>query len=358
MSVKKFPSLEPFRNGDWIDPDQNEPLKIAIIGLGNFATELVAPSAMNSSRVDIGAMVSGSKEKAIKYTERFDGVALTYEEFATAKREDAYDAAYIITPNATHLEYTKAAANQGKAVLCEKPIERDATRANKVQQVCDDAGVLLQVAYRLQVDPAIRWAREVIKRGCIGTPIHAQGVMSQDIFQAISPDEDQWRLDPELSGGAAFIDLGIYPLNTIRFLTDRDPIAVCGTTRNPDNRFEGVDQHTSATVVYEGGLLGSFSVSQLSTKEDLLHIVGTEGTMEIDPAFFGDVKVKIEREDRSQAISFPDTNEIRAQLDYFASHVTRDERPEPDGTHAVVDMEAIDGIYEAAATGEWIQLTN
>jgi len=133
---------------------------------------------------------------------------------------------YVATPNATHLEYVEAAAAQGKAVLCEKPLEATLDRARRLVAACREADAPLMVGYRMQTDPAVRRLRELIEAGVAGDVIHVHATMSQTMLGELDGEEDQWRLDPELSGGGALMDLGVYPLNTTRFALGADPVRV------------------------------------------------------------------------------------------------------------------------------------
>lgn len=345
-----LPDLDRFRGRDWPPPTEDT-LRLALVGLGEFTTGWVAPSAEAAEHVSVGAVVSGSSEKARRIGEQFDATPLTYEDFHEGAERTAYDAVYVLTPNATHETYATTAAQHGKSVLCEKPLANDVAGARTIRDRCRDAGVTLQVAYRLQTDPVVRWARSAIRAGAIGDPLHATGTMAQDLFEAVAPDPDQWRLDPTLSGGAALIDLGLYPLNTLRFLTDRDPVAVTADTWSEDDRFAAVDEHAAFTVEYEDGLRAACTASQQSDRGDYLRLMGTEGTLVLEPAFFGEVTVRLHRDDREVEVSFPAVNEMREQLEYFASHVSRQTSPEPDGQHGVDDMVSIAAAYESAASG-------
>ncbi|MFB6103611.1 MAG: D-xylose 1-dehydrogenase Gfo6 [Halobacteriaceae archaeon] len=349
-----LPPVAPHRDWAWTTPDR-DPVAIAFVGLGGFTTDWVLPSAAAADGVTVGAVVSGSAEKATRVAGEYDATALSYQAYADGEARDRYDAVYVATPNATHLDHVETAARHGKAVLCEKPVETTADRARRLRDACADADVVLQVAYRLQVDPVVRWARAVIDNGGLGTPVHAQATMSQDLFTAIGPTTDQWRLDPDLAGGCALIDLGIYPLNTLRFLTGQDPIRVQATTQSPDPRFDGVDQDAALTLSFADGLVAAVTASQLSARGDHLHLVGTDAELVLDPAFFGEVTATVVGPEDSRSVSI-DTNEMRRQLEYFAAHVQTGERPEPDGDHALVDAATIDAAYESAATGDAIEV--
>jgi len=81
--------------------------------------------------------------------------------------------------------------------------------------------------YRMQTDPAVRRLRDLLEAGVAGDVIHVHATMSQTMLGGeLGSDHDQWRLDSELSGGCALMDLGVYPLNTIRFVLGADPARV------------------------------------------------------------------------------------------------------------------------------------
>lgn len=352
-----LPRIDRFRRRDWEEPATGT-VELALIGLGEFTREWVAPSVAASEYASIGAVVSGSPEIADGVAETYDARVLSYETFLAGEATEAYDAVYVATPNATHPRYVRAAADQHRPVLCEKPLAATLEEARDIVNICTNADVMLQVAYRLQTDPVVRWARSVIRSGAIGPPRHAQATMAQNLFEAVSTDPEQWRLDPDVSGGGALIDLGIYPLNTLRFLCETDPLRVMAMTDSDDDRFEAVDERVALSLRFEGGLQAACTASQYSARGDHLELIGEEGRLTLSPAFFGDVTARIERGDRSVEVTFPEVNEMREQLDYFASHVLRGATPEPDGQHGLVDLATIDAAYQSARKGTATPVTS
>ncbi len=111
-------------------------VRFALVGLGWFTTEAVVPALRESALCEVGALVSGSLGKAARLREETGARrALSYEEFHAGEGAESYDAVYIATPNATHLEFVETAANLGKPVLCEKPMEVSAARAERSVEV-------------------------------------------------------------------------------------------------------------------------------------------------------------------------------------------------------------------------------
>lgn len=347
--METVPSFERFRSRDWLKTEPEDIVRFALVGLGSFTREWILPAIEQSSYNEVACLVSGDAEKADQIArERGVESAVTYEEFLDGTADDDYDAVYIATPNALHLPYTEHAAANGKHVLCEKPMEATADRARKMVEKCEAAGVTLMVAYRLQFNPAVRWARSLLRDGILGTPVHVRGAMSQDIFEEISSDPDQWRLDPDLSGGAALADLGLYPLNTSRFLLDADPSGVTAQVSNRHDAFEEVDESIAFTIVYDDGTVGAYTASQRADLTSHLHITGTGGTVRLEPTFFGEVEATLRTNEGTLTVEPGEENEMIEEFDYFACRVLTDGDVAPDGRHGLEDMRTIERLYRNA----------
>jgi xylose dehydrogenase (NAD/NADP) len=224
-------------------------------------------------------------------------------------------------------------------------MEATAERAREMVETCREAGVTLMVAYRVQFSSVARWARHLVREGHLGTPVHVRGAMSQDLFEMISPDPDQWRLDPDLSGGAALADLGLYPLNTTRFLLDADPEGVTAQVRNRHEAFAGVDESIAFTVAYDDGTVGAYTASQRASVESHLHVTGTRGTIRLEPSFFGEVTATVQTDGGTVTVDPGEENGMREEFDYFASRVLTGGDVAPDGEHGLVDMETVGRLY-------------
>ena len=88
---------------------------------------------------------------------------LSYGEHDDGEAADADDAVYVATPTGRHLGAVETAAELGKDVVVEKPIEKSVERARRLREVCAEAGATLMVAYRLRAEPAFLRARELVK---------------------------------------------------------------------------------------------------------------------------------------------------------------------------------------------------
>ena len=342
---------------DWetVDPDTVEPVRFAVIGLGWFTQERALPALEASDRCEPTVLVSGTTEKATRIAKAFEEptVGISYDEFHDGVASDDYDAVYICTPNALHLPYAETASDLGKAVLCEKPLEASSERAERLVETCESSGVTLMIGYRMHTEPAVRRARELIEAGFVGEPVGVRGHMSQVMLNHVNPDTNQWRLDPELAGGGALFDIGIYPLNTARFLLNSDPVAVAGRTTSTHEAFDEVEESVTFTVEFPGEVHASCFASHNACQSSAIAVTGTEGEIRIEPAFFQnrDRVLHLDSGGDRGSVTLERVDQMREEFEYFADRLRGDAALHPDGEHGIVDMRAMEAVYESNENG-------
>ncbi|MFB6360316.1 MAG: D-xylose 1-dehydrogenase Gfo6 [Halobacteriales archaeon] len=346
---------------DWQTVEAGGPVRFAVIGLGWWTRDEALPALEAADLCAPTVTVSSTTEKADRVAAEYHSVdhAISYEAFHDGVAETAYDAVYIATPNAKHLEYAETAAELGKAVLCEKPMEASVERAEALVEACDAHDVQLMVAYRMQTEPAVRWVRELVADGFIGDPVHVQSNMSQRLLEMI-PDPGQWRLDPALTGyGTSVMDLGPYPVNTTRFLLGADPVAVQASAHSVSEGFEDVpDERAAFLLTFPGNCDLVATVSQNARKSSHLRITGTDGAIGIEPAYSPHRahEVALSQGGADATYELEPVDQMLEEFEYFADRLLSGQSPKPDGEHGLVDMRVLQAIYEAAETDERIQL--
>jgi D-xylose 1-dehydrogenase (NADP+, D-xylono-1,4-lactone-forming) len=349
--------FENFTARDWQSITDGGPVRIAAVGLGRFARRRALPAIQETDFCEATVAVDRSQKEAQPVANEF-GIerAMGSTEFSDGVANDSYDAVYIATPNAYHSQYVETAAALGKHVLCEKPLGVNADEAKRMVEVCRDAGVTLMTGYRIQIEPIVRRMRDLIVEGLIGDPVHFRGKFSNQPSVADGPF--RWRTDPEVAGGGALIDLGIYPLNTIRFLLDEDPVAVYGSTSVLNPEFADVDEHVSFELTFPDDVTASCTASMNAHPSSHLEVTGTEGEISVTSAFGGIIPKKISTNQKEIQSEYtgPLADEVVDEFDYFAHCILTGSRPEPDGWDGLTDMVAIENIYASAETGSRISL--
>ena len=340
---------------DWAVEPVEGTVRLALVGTGWWTIEEAIPAIAATEHCEATVAVDLDADARDRAADVADLRAISPDEYARGVASDEYDAVYVATPNGTHLELVEVAAEHGKAVLCEKPMEASVERARALVDACERAGVELMVAYRMQTEPLVRRARELLADGVVGEPVQIHGDISATLLDII-PDHDQWRLDPEMAGGCTLIDLGIYPLNTIRFLLDEDPDTVSSATRSDHPAFADVEEHVRFALEFPGGVDAVCTASHNAYGTSDLRLVGTEGLIELTEIFhpWADRGLVVEVDGNRSTVTTEGVNQMTEEFAYFAHCLLADETPAPDGTHGLRDMQLIEAIYEADRTGERI----
>jgi predicted dehydrogenase len=202
-------------------------------------------------------------------------------------------------PNGLHAEVAVAAAEAGKAVVCEKPLGRNADEAYAMWQRVAATGVPAMCAFNYRFVPALRLAREMIDAGEIGEIRHFRARYLQE-WIADPQFPKVWRLDKAAAGSGALGDIGSHAIDLCRFLAG-EVEAVMGAARTFVTERPGgpvdVDDAFAATVELAGGGIGTIEASRfaLGRKNSLcVEINGSKGTIAFDLERFNELQVYLQ----------------------------------------------------------------
>jgi predicted dehydrogenase len=327
---------------------------IAAVGLGSIA-EVFMRAATATPNARITGLVTGHPvEKGTKFGALYNVPAnsiYTYETFDHLKDNPAIDAVYIALPNSMHCEYTIRAAEAGKHVLCEKPMAISSAECRRMIDACRRANVKLMIGYRIHYDATFRKLRDLVRSGTLGDIQAYQGG-----FYGMR-NKQQWRLDRSLAGGGSLLDLGIYPLNTMRWFTGEEPESCRGliATRDKSGAFASVEQSIDWMVKFPSGILGSGGSSYAQSGTNFLTINGTTGHLRLEPAFvYGDAILKYTGTagdtDLSGSGPVYDPDQFVSEATHFADCVLHNSQPLTPGEEGLADLLAIEAIYAAAGS--------
>lgn len=228
-------------------------LGVALVGLGYYSTDLLAPALQQTDHCELRGIVTGSPEKIPVWQRRYgikDSNVYNYENMQQIANNDDIDVIYIVLPTGLHAKYAIIAANTGKHVWCEKPMARTAEECREIIAACEKNKVKLSIGYRMQhetnTQTIMKWARTK-PYGDIQHVISEAGYNGGTI--------NPWKLKKEMGGGAIY-DMGVYPINAARYSTGLEPIAVSATqsTRRPEI-FDEVDETTTFKLEFPEGII-------------------------------------------------------------------------------------------------------
>ncbi|AWB27974.1 Gfo/Idh/MocA family protein [Halococcoides cellulosivorans] len=212
---------------------------------------------------------------------------------ATTDRAEAVtacDVFYVLGPNDVHAEASVAALDAGCDVLCEKPLARSATEADRMVAAAEDSDAVTATGFNYRWVPALRYARELIGSGEIGTVRRFRGRYLQNWL--LDPDAPwSWRCSADRAGSGALGDLGAHVIDLARWLVGEIAVVDGETTTHVDHRPAPggtdqrpvtVDDHVSAELAFEDGATGQIECSRVEPgrANDLtVEIVGSEGSI-------------------------------------------------------------------------------
>ena len=201
----------------------------------------------------------------------------------------------ICTPNDSHAEIAIAAAEAGKAILCEKPLARDVAEAERMTAAVRQARVVNMVCHNYRRVPALALAREMIQRGELGARLfHFRARYAQDWI--IDPKFPLvWRLRSGPAGSGSLGDIGSHLVDLGRYLVGefREVCAMLETfvKQRPLPEMRGrrgkvtVDDAVSVIGRFRNGALATLEATRFAQgrKNSLtIEINGSEGSLVFD----------------------------------------------------------------------------
>ena len=223
---------------------------------------------------------------------------LGFESAATDWRDviarDDIDLVDVCTPGDSHAEIAIAAAEAGKAVLCEKPLANSVADATAMRDAVRRAGVVNMVCHNYRRVPAVMLAKRLIDEGRLGTIRHYRCAYLQDwIVDPAFPLV--WRLRKERAGSGALGDIGAHSIDLARFLVGE--IAEVAATLEtfirerplPDRPTERgrvtVDDAAAAVVRFGNGAIGTLEATRMAIgrkNANRFEINGSTGSIAFD----------------------------------------------------------------------------
>ena len=336
-------------------PTLSKPVGFAPVGLGVISDIFMKASAQTPNATITGLVTGHPAEKGSKYAAQYhvpQNSIYTYETYDKIRDNPAIEAVYIGLPNSMHCEYTIRAAEAGKHVLCEKPMAISSAECRKMIDACKRANVKLMIAYRVHYDTTFAQIRKMIHNGDIGDIVAFQGGFYGQ------KQAGEWRLNRALAGGGSLVDLGIYPLNAIRWICGEEPsdFHAMVSTMEKGPRFAQVEQTVEWVMKFPSGILANCGSSYGTDGPSFLQIDATKGQIHIEPAFnYGDVKYTFNGRTRSGDVSggFPVSgqyDQFTFEADHFAACIRNNKTPDTAGEEGLADMIAMEAIYKAAGT--------
>ena len=311
---------------------------VAFLGCGQ-AARMHARTLTNLSQGVRLYFASRDEARASDFVRRFGGEA-AFGSYESALRDERVDVAVVVTPPASHLEWTLGALEAGKHVIVEKPAFLRSSDFTTVQQAARNAGRQVLVAENYYYKPLAETLRRVLREGTLGR------ILFLNVNALKRQNAGGWRLDPSLAGGGALFEGGIHWISLLAHLGP-DVRAVHAYAPRAEG---GMEKSIFVTLTYDQGAIAALSYSwevpSLPGGLRLSRIYGSEGsaTFESNGVFFA-------TSGRRWRFTLPGLRDLlgyKAMFDDFLTSLREGRRPRFDLADARRDVELVEEAYRSA----------
>ena len=322
-----------------------------ILSTSGFAREKVLPAWRGCQQVELAAIASRDLDRARALAAEF-GIARAHGSYEALLADPEVDAVYNPLPNHLHVPWTIKALEAGKHVLCEKPIAMSTAEAETLLAAARRHPRLkVMEAFMYRLHPQWQRTVEIVRAGGIGEPR-----VVQSLFSYFNADPGNIRNQAD-AGGGALMDIGCYAISLARLVFGAEPRRALGLI-DSDPQF-ATDRLTAGILDF-GGRSSSFTVSTQLQPYQRVHVLGTEGRIELEIPFNAPPDracwIWHHRGEHLDEISFEICDQYTIEGDAFSQAIL-DDTPVPTPIDdAVANMRVIDAVFASARTGGWVAL--
>jgi glucose-fructose oxidoreductase len=325
-------------------PQGKKRLGVALVGLGYYSTDVLAPAFQLTKNCYLAGIVTGTPLKAEQWKRKHnlaDKNIYNYENFNSIVNNPEIDVMYIVLPPSMHAEYVIRAANAGKHVWCEKPMAMTAAECQRMIDACKKNNVALSIGYRMHHEPNTKQIiqfRKELTYGSVRTVKAAAGYFD--------PRTDHWK-QKKIMGGGAMYDMGVYPLNAARYCTGLEPIAVTAhqSTTRPAI-YKEVDETMHFDLEFAGGITAQCETS-FGKNMNELQVTCSKGWYKLSPFQSYSGINGITSDGKKLVTSIP--NQQARQMDDDSLSIMNKTPMLVPGEEGLKDIKVVEAIYRSVA---------
>ena len=298
----------------------SDKIRFGIVGTGTIAHRF-AEAIKNVANAELVGVASRTKENAEKFGDEF-GIPVRFDSYEKMAESDVIDAAYIAVPHSGHIGCSCLMMNNGKHVICEKPMAVNSREAEEMFRCAEENDVLLMEAMWARLVPGTIEMLEIVKNGVLGEIL---GVEGKFCYTMDEDEMDHHVFKPE-NGGGSLLDVGVYGLNFASWYLGKDVVEI----KAQSDFYNGVDSHTCALLKYKNGGIADISSAILLRKPNEGFVYGTKGYAYLR-RFYAPQEIEIQLNDgKSRTIPVPYAgNGFEEQITHFADCVSKGLKESP-----------------------------
>ena len=252
-------------------------MKFAVLGAGRIGKIHAETLALRLPDTEVTAIADVYEPATAETAARLHIPVSSSDTLAVIRRDDV-DAVAICTSTDTHVQYIIEAANAGKHIFCEKPIDMELAHIDRALEAVEKAGVQLQIGFNRRFDPNFARVRRAIIEGEVGTP---------HLLHIISRDPGPPPISYVRVSGGMMIDMTIHDFDMARFLigSEVEEIYAVAKVRVDPAIAEAGDVDTALAVLkFANGVIGTIDNSRKAVYgyDQRVEVFGSGGKIQSD----------------------------------------------------------------------------
>jgi predicted dehydrogenase len=252
--------------------DTADPLRIGLIGFGNWAREAYVPVLHEQPGVRISAVAARTEATRERAREQFGPDTELYGGYEDLIEASDVDAVMIGLPSSLAAEAAGAAVQAGRHVFVEPPIN-GASDTGGVLDLAERSDTVFHVDLELRYLPVVDALREMASEGRLGRLLVARVELVNDWFRH--------RTETEAQKGFDVFGLGTWYIDLLDAIFDQSPERVSVHGSYP--RYDNLMELGTAVLEYPDTALGEWQINLSGGGWELrLNLTGTEGQVEAD----------------------------------------------------------------------------
>lgn len=324
-------------------------IRWGILSTARINRALIGP-LQASPRSELIAVASRDLKKARNYADR-NGIPQAFGNYEELLADPEIDAIYISLPNHLHCEWTVAAAESGKHVLCEKPLVLTLDEMNRVETVANEHGVTVFEAFMYLHHPQTRRVQEMVRSGSLG---ELQSLRSHFGYH-LPVDSGNVRLRPEMGGGSLW-DVGVYPVSfSVLMAGAGPPVEVMAVRRDGET---GIDIAFDGQMRFANEVVAQVSCGFRRPLEWQATLAGSERILHLDqpwkPGCEGTIgTVTVQGHDhRQETLTFGEPDPYLCEVAAMEDCILEGAEPIVPLTQSRQCLQTVLALYRSADKGE------
>lgn len=322
-------------------------LRWGLLGTARINRALIEPIKLSKNSI-LSAVASRSKSKAEDYANTW-GIPRYHASYEDLLSDPEIDVIYNSLPNSLHADWSIKAMEQGKHVLCEKPISTSIRDMDEIIATTNKTGMVIAEAFMYRHHPQTSLVKHMIDADEIGKLQMIRGSFCYTNTRSEDP-----RFDPDLGGGSLW-DVGCYPINYTRYITNDEPDEVFNHQITGPT---GIDLLCVGQLHFSSGIISQFECSFISPFRALMEFTGDKGRLIVPEPYKPGIKPNLifEIDGQQKSLKIKGAKLYQGEVEDIENAILKGISPRISLEDSKANIAVIEALYNSSRLAKAIKI--